>query len=972
MNGIRRLAISVIAVGCFVAVVGLSACAPAATIDELYRKQVKPLLAERCFTCHGALKQEGGLRLDTAEAVRRGGDSGPSVDAKQVDRSLLIERVTAKNIDERMPPEGEGAALKPEELALLREWIAAGSPGPADEKPESDPRAHWSFRPPVRPAVPQVKNSAWVRNPIDAFIAAEHEKRGLRPQPEAEASLLCRRLYLDLVGLPPTQEQIQSFVQDYSQADSAKREAAYAALVDRLLASPQYGERWGRHWMDVWRYSDWWGLGEQVRNSQKHIWHWRDWIVESLNDDVGYDEMIRQMLAADELYPDDLQKLRAGGFLARNYFLFNRQTWLDGVVTHVSKGFLGLTLNCSKCHDHKYDPFPQADYYRLRAFFEPHQIRTDLVPGEGDFEKDGIPRPFDCDLDAPTYRFVRGDEFKPVKDEPIAPGLPQLLLPIELKIEPVELPPTAADPGLRPWVFADLLKAAEGRVATAEAELLKARADLAKAEASPKKAEVKVEEKVAAPTPAAPSVEELQAVVALAEAALRRTETARESLKARGAADVARRDASSAKGDSAKGPSAKQAEDRATKTAQAAALAEKRAAVAAAAEGLAKLELDYVRIAADRKAAQQKKVDTGRETLKKAEADLAATEKKPTTKYASIRGAQKANASSTETADERDRPFPKTSTGRRTALAKLLTDRANPLTARVAVNHIWMRHLGTPLVPTVFEFGRKGNPPTHPELLDWLAVELRGQGTGDRGEETESRKQKSEGEPLTPRPSPLTPSAWSMKHLHRLIVLSSTYRMGSSSAENVSAKADPDNVYYWHRAPIRLEAQVVRDALLHLSGELDLTVGGPSLPTVAQQFSKRRSLYFVHSHNEQHRFLTMFDDADVLECYRRDQSIVPQQALTLANSKQSLEAAAKIADAMSKRSSATTEDGFLRVAFTTILACEPTTEELAACREALTAWRKLPAATKDADVEARARMNLVHALLNHNDFVTLK
>ena len=197
----------------------------------------------------------------------------------------------------------------------------------------------------------------------------------MTPQGPAERSLLLRRVYLDLIGLPPTREEMQAFLGD-------KSPDAYEKVVDRLLASPQYGERWGRHWMDVWRYSDWWGLGAELRNSQKHIWHWRDWIVESLNEDKGYDRMLREMLAADELYPTDPDALRATGFLARHYFIFNRTTWLDETVEHTGKAFLGLTFNCCKCHDHKYDPFSQADYYRFRAIFEPYQIRTDNVPGE--------------------------------------------------------------------------------------------------------------------------------------------------------------------------------------------------------------------------------------------------------------------------------------------------------------------------------------------------------------------------------------------------------------------------------------------------------------------------------------------------------------------------------------------------------------------------------------------------------------
>jgi hypothetical protein len=975
--------------------VNLALAAPATslgaegTVD--YLKQIKPLLAERCFACHGALKQAGGLRLDTAAAIRKGGDSGAAVDVKHVSASVLLARITAASIDERMPPEGEGAALKPEEVERLQAWIAAGAAGPTDEHPESDPRSHWSFRPPVRPPVPQVKNSAWVRNPIDAFLAAEHERRGVQPQPEADPALLCRRLYLDLTGLPPTREQLAEFVRSYSitpslQHSAAKvtesgsarvmeKEKAYLALVDRLLASPQYGERWGRHWMDIWRYSDWWGLGEDIRNSQKHIWHWRDWIVESLNADVGYDEMIRQMLAADELYPDDLDKLRATGYLVRSYFRFNRQSWLDEVVTHTSKGLLGLTLNCAKCHDHKYDPFAQTDYYKLRAFFEPYQVRTDLVPGEADLTKDGIPRVFDCDLDAPTYRFIRGDEFKPVKDEPLAPGFPELLLSVNLKIEPVKLPPTAYQPGLRPWVFDNQLKLAEERIATAREELAKAQQALvdgrrklavahflgkrpaAATPPAPIAANDAKSSAAAAPTAAPlPSYAELQAARVAAEKALAAAELELPALRARGDADRAR---TSGKDDAAK------------EAAIAAYAAEKRSALAAAVAALAKRELELVRAPTDKRIGPQKRVDEARADVTKAEAVVAAIDKDPRKRadYTPLRGAQKAPASSTETADERDRPFPKTSTGRRTALAKLLTDRQNPLVARVAVNHIWMRHLGKPLVPTVFEFGRKGLPPTHPELLDWLAVEFM-EGSGDRGQGSVSDSASSA---LAPRPSPLTPAPWSMKHLHRLIVTSSAYRMSSSTADNATAaKADPDNVSYWHRTPIRLEAQVVRDSLLHLAGELDLTMGGPTLNPVAQQFTKRRSIYFTHSHNEHHRFLAMFDDADVLECYRRDQSIVPQQALALANGKQSLEAAAAIAAHLNQLPETKPDDEFIRQAFTTVLCCAPTSDEVAACREALVEWRKLPPFEKGTDVAQRARINLVHALLNHNDFVTLK
>ncbi len=226
--------------------------------------------------------------------------------------------------------------------------------------------------------------------------------------------------------------------------------------------------------MDVWRYSDWWGLGDQLRNSQKHIWHWRDWIVESLNKDTPYDEMIRLMLAADELHPNDLERLRATGYLARNYWLFNRPQWMEETVEHVSKGFLGLTLNCSRCHDHKYDPIQQADYYRFRAFFEPYHVRMDVVPGEADLAKNGIPRAFDGLPDEPTFLYVRGDERNPDKSQVIAPGIPSLLAFDELRIEPVELPVDAWQPERRVWVRDAYVAAAKSGVSSAEAALRQA------------------------------------------------------------------------------------------------------------------------------------------------------------------------------------------------------------------------------------------------------------------------------------------------------------------------------------------------------------------------------------------------------------------------------------------------------------------------------------------------------------------
>lgn len=873
-----------------------------------YLREVKPLLTARCYACHGALKKRGKLRLDTAESIRKGGAEGPAIIPGKSSQSLLVERVTDMG-ERRMPPESEGEALTEKEILVLRKWIDQGAVAPSDEKPEADPKDHWAFRPPVKSSVPQVKNQAWVRNPIDAFIVAEQEKRGLQPQPAADKRILLRRVYLDLIGLPPTREEMAAFLADNS-AD------AYEKAVERLLASKAYGERWGRHWMDIWRYSDAWGLGNDLRNSQKHIWHWRDWIIESLNEDKGYDQMIREMLAADELYPADLDKLRATGYLARQYFRFNRNTWLDETLEHTAKAFLGLTLNCAKCHDHKYDPISQVEYYKLRAFFEPYQVRIDQLPGETDLDKDGVPRVFDCNLEAPTYRFVRGDEKRPLKDDPLAPELPALLSFSELEIKPVSLTPEAHFPGLRKYVLEDHLRVAETRIASARTALQQAKKTLEELPAAVEPADTPKQAKPASKlTP-----EQARTAVLAAEKALAYAEAQPPSLKARASADRSRFQT----------PPAPDA----AVLAQLAARSERQLAVLKAEEDLARAELDLRRAEAAKKADAEKKRNTAREALGKARKDLESNGDA----YTSLRGSLKALESPVETEASRAKPYPTTSSGRRTAVANWMTDARHPLVARVAVNHIWARHFGKPLAPTIFDFGRKGREPTHPALLDYLAVELR-----------ENR--------------------WSMKHLHRLMVTSATYRLTSSSA-GARADSDPENRYYWRMNPIRMEAQVVRDGLLHLAGELDPAFGGPSVPV--SDGSRRRSLYFVHSHNVHDKFLSIFDDANVLECYRRAESILPQQALALSNSKLALDMADKITSRLSKQLANASDAEFARAAFELVLASQPNAAEQAACEEALAQLLDLARQDKQPDPVQRARANLVHTLLNHNDFVTIR
>ena len=1084
---------------------------PDAPVD--YVKQIKPVLRERCYACHGALKQEAGLRLDTVALLTKGGDSGTAIDVRAAAQSLLLKRVSATVDSERMPPEGE--PLSAIQLKLFQSWIAQGAKGPANEQSERDPRDHWAFKTPARLAVPQGVVAEWNRNPIDAFLAAGHQRRGLQPQALADKRVWLRRVSLDLVGLPPTRAELDAFVVD----DSAE---AYDKVVARLLDSPQYGERWGRHWMDVWRYSDWWGLGAEVRNSQKHLWHWRDWIIESLNADKGYDQMLREMLAADELYPNDLDKLRASGFLARQYFKFNRTSWLDETVEHTSKSMLGLTFNCAKCHDHKYDPIAQTDYYRLRAIFEPYQVRTDLLPGETDFERNGLPRAFDCNLAAQTFLHIRGDDRNPDQSRLMDAAIPTFLPQAAWKIEPVTLPPEAHQPGLRPFVVEDLVKAAEQKISPARAAVTTAHLKLQELEATmqliagsaadallpanvnsflvkddfaverpetweqrggrwsyaggkllqsedgaarvalqlkrlppenfdatlrfqttggqmwksvgitfdvveqhdvlayisayaggsksqiaiksgadytypanaaqarqvalntpveltlrvretlvnvlingelsiayrlpsprrpgamqlitfdataeftgfelkPLSADIALTESTTGTQPSGVSqsgsmhnIAQAKLSVALAEKGLAVAEALPATIRAQWRASRARHQ--------------QPPTDNAMELARDAVRLERLAAVAQAEEAVAQAELDLARATTEKKPEAEKKLLTARTTIETARAAV----ELPGEKFTPLSGALKTLESNLETEDSRHKPFPTTSTGRRTALANWMTDPGNPLPARVAVNHVWLRHFGRPLVPTVFDFGRKGTPPTHPELLDWLAVEL-------------------------------MEHHWSLKHIHRLIVTSQAYRLSSSSAgaDAETLARDPDNQFYWRANPIRMEAQLVRDSLLHLAGELDLTRGGPSI-AVNNETSRRRSIYFVHSHNEHQKFLSMFDDASVLDCYRRAESIVPQQALALENSPLATAMADKIAQRITAANPSSTDRDFTRAAFLTVLAVEPTESEQSLVADAL---RRLTAAAQlnnRPNPAAHARTNLIHALLNHNDFVTIR
>jgi hypothetical protein len=716
------------------------------------------------------------------------------------------------------------------------------------------------FEPVTRPAVPAPVGTIVRTNPIDRFLDRSRTDAGIKPHGPADRATLLRRASLDLTGLAPTPAETAAYLAD-------KRPGAWERQIDRLLASPRYGERWARHWMDVWRYSDWagWNDGGQIRDSQPHIWRWRDWIVESLNNNSGYDAMVRAMLSADEMTPDDPSALRATGFLARNFKLLSREQWLEDTVNHTSRAFLGITLHCAKCHAHMTDPIPQVEYYRFRAIFEPHQVRADRVPGQPDTSKDGLVRVYDADPKVATYVFVRGDERQPDKANAVTPGVPSFLGGA-FNVRSVELPRTSWQPETRPEIVAEAVAAAQSALVAAWKERESARAD----------------------TPESPRRR-------LAEANADAAEASHKALLA--VLEVERIEAQG-KTQGAEWTLAAQLASQAQRTAAA---AEARKALVLAESSPATTN-DRDKKIADAKAAWEKAT--------------AAASGPATTQYT-----------------PRTRSFSKDSTGRRTALAQWLTRRSNPLVGRVAVNHIWLRHFGSALAPSVADFGRGARGPVHPELLDWLAAEFMETG-------------------------------WDMKRLHKLILTSDAWRM-DSKPDPAMARKDPDNRTLWRMNRRRLEAEAVRDNVLWAAGSLDETKGGPEIDHQKGLSSLRRSVYLRTAAEKQAEFLQVFDGPSVTECYERKQSVLPQQALALANSALALREAKVLAGKLVKELMfPDNAPEFVAKAWNRTLGRSPKPEEM---RMALSFLADRPGG--DQGLQRRYE-NLILVLFNHHEFVT--
>ena len=765
-------------------VCGIAAAAPAEdrspSVDFL--RDVQPILERHCRKCHGPEKQQGGLRLDHRAALLKAADSGNrAVVPQRNDESEMIRRIEAADAAERMPPESE--PLSREEIGVLRAWIEQGARWPeesnvlqegrAEMVVTPDDRQHWSYRPLGIVEPPSPLHVECVQTPIDRFIVAAQEAKGISNNPPADATVLIRRVYFDLVGLPPSPEEVRAFVADPSPS-------AYEAVVDRLLASPHHGERWGRHWLDLARYADSDGL--ETDADRPNAFHYRDFVIRAMNADLSFQTFARWQLAGDEYEPDNPLALAATGFLTgapcemlmvpmEEEKLRLRFNELDDIAGTTVSAFLGLTLGCARCHDHKFDAIPTRDYYRLQcAFTTTARANVLLAPRE----------------EAARYRAEEAQWNQRLKE-------------VQVRLQ------DWLAPAKKPWT----------------AELRNKKIDVLAISAEEKRLLKEV-----------PDSEAGKRLAKQHDKALRISDKEYRELFS---------DEQRLQWDSLQSEVNAVERTKPLSPPQALAIIDSKS----------QPEPTWL-------------LERGDFYAKKAPVELG---------FLTVLTAARSPAEYWETS-RREIPSSQ-GTGQRRALAEWMTDvdqGAGPLLARVIVNRVWQHHFGEGLVRTPGDFGVRGERPTHPELLEWLATDL-------------------------------VHSGWQLKSLHRSIVMSSVYRQ-STAWNAAAAQLDPDNRLLWRRRPQRLEAEIIRDAILAVSATLNPESFGPAFkPPIAAEAivarntkspypkdardtpaTRRRSVYMFHKRVTQHPFLQAFDEPDAtVSCARRNTTTVAPQALALLN-----------------------------------------------------------------------------------------
>ena len=682
--------------------VGGASAAASTAVD--YARDIRPLFRNHCQSCHGPVKQKGGLRLDSGAAIHSGGKHGSVINLNAPANSSILVRIAATDESERMPP--KGSRLTEDQIDLIRRWIDQGSQFPNDERSPVSPEEHWAFQPVERPNLPSIADRTWPRNPIDRFVLARLEARGWKPAERAPATALFRRVYLGLLGIPPSLEEQQAFAR-------APTPESLNRIIDQLLTRPGYGERWARHWLDLVRYAE--TNGYERDAIKPMVWRYRDYVIRALNNDKPYDRFLHEQLAGDELPDATSETMIATGFYRLGHWddepadpQTDRFDQLDDIINTTSQSLLGLTLACARCHDHKFEPLSSKDYYSLLAVFDPlsrpRRGRTELT----------IPAGSRAQLKALAKR-----------DSQIA----------ELNLKAATL---------RADSLALFLKT--GKTGLADNSL--------KAFQTPVKQRDPIQRNLVKANQ--PKLDQAHARWASNEFKARIAEITKQI------ADLKRRTPDQ--------PQAYVLQERSPKAPETRILI----------RGNATRPGDPVAPAAP---------------------DILVKRSLPAF------------------------PSPDShTTRRRLGLAHWIGDEGNPLTARVIVNHVWRLHFGQGLVRTAGDFGLMGEPPTHPELLDWLAHWF------------------------------MHNANWSLKQLHRLILNSSTWRMSRERNEACAAE-DPDNRLLWRMPYRRLEVEAIRDSMLAVSGQINRAMFGPSMyPAVPPQA--------LEGHSDPEKIWKSFDEED--------------------------------------------------------------------------------------------------------------
>lgn len=816
----------------------------------LFKSEVQPVLVKNCVSCHNDSKKMAGLDLSSFAGMMTGGSSGPVIAPGKPERSMLWKMIE----NDQMPV---GGKLDAADKQLIKTYIEQGrfptaemdAAEQARESAKITPQSRnwWSFRKPIKPPLPGIKNKDQVRTPIDAFILSKLEARGWKMRPETDRVTLLRRAYFDLIGMPPAPADVKAFLED-------KSPNAYEKMIDRLLASPHYGERWGRHWLDVAGYSD--SVGDAGDVDRDVAWKYRDYVIQAFNKNKPYNQMLMEQLAGDQLVnyqpgmkpaPDQMEAITATGFLRMTADITDNQTIyevdkyfdaLEKATETTLSAMMGLTIGCARCHDHKFDPILQKDYYKLTS----------------------------------VYQAVWDPENWLASNIKYGPWPSRMVL---------DMDPDQRDQWIKAVTSTNAKQLRRGQF---ELEALYQRF----------RAEVKAGKN--------PSPEMRAAIVKEIE------------------------------GDTDLDPDPKAPKDVITDQ---------------------ELEERFPELAKKKQDIQNRR--RGAESRIKPNYIMAAWDvsKTPSPTYVLLRGNYLSPGAPVEPGipavlDNPNNPFkfpdPKAHpewhhTGRRLTLAKWLTTPDHPLTARVFVNRVWQFHFGEGIVRSVDDFGSQGMKPTHPELLDWLAVTFVEHG-------------------------------WDIKWLTRQIMLSSVYRQGFEESPQQMSE-DPSNKLLWRKAPLRLEAEVIRDSMLKVSGLLDKTMFGPQEPLKRsgdgqwieddkKGHPNRRSVYLSYSRTRPHGFMHAFDAPDMTADNQpqRFRSALPAQSLALLNNPLIMRTTKAFTEQVMEQSKGDSDDA-LRRAYESAYSRKPSLEEMQLARETI---------AEDADPKEGLRLFL-QAMMAANDFL---